>query len=206
MTSRRHIALTCALLGCALSAQAQYKVVGPDGRVTYTDRPPSAASAGQVTPMRRDGSAAAPDAQLPIELRQPVARFPVTLYSSADCAPCESGRRLLQARGVPYAEKLVSDEADSEALARLSDGRTVPVLTVGKQVLKGFSEADWQSTLDLAAYPRESRLPRNHVQPAATPLTAKAPPPRPVVPEPAPVIRPEPAVVPPTGAASGIRF
>lgn len=205
MNSRRRTALAFALLGCALAAQAQYKVVGPDGRITYTDRPPTAASAGQVTPMRRDGAAAAPDAQWPIELRQPVARFPVTLYSAADCAPCESGRRLLQARGVPYVEKLVSLEADTEALARLSDGRTVPVLTVGKQVLKGFSEVEWQSTLDLAAYPSESRLPRNHVQPAATPLTPKPTPPRTIAPEPAPVSRPEPAP-PSTASGPSIRF
>jgi hypothetical protein len=76
---------------------------------------------------------------------------------------------------------------------------------VGKQVLKGFSEADWQSTLDLATYPRESRLPRNHVQPAAAPLTAKAPPPSPVMPAPAPVTRPEPAP-PPAGPGPSIRF
>ena len=28
-------------------AFAQYKVVGPDGRITYTDRPPPAAASGR---------------------------------------------------------------------------------------------------------------------------------------------------------------
>jgi len=31
------------LMLAAASGQAQFKVVGPDGRITYTDRPPPAA-------------------------------------------------------------------------------------------------------------------------------------------------------------------
>jgi glutaredoxin len=201
--------LAAVLMLAALPAQAQYKVVGPDGRVTYTDRPPTAASAGQVTPLRRDGAAApVSNAVLPLELRQTAARFPVTLYTAPDCNACDSGRRLLQARGVPYAEKLVKDDADLDALAKLSDGRDVPVLTVGKQLLRGFSDGEWQNTLDLATYPRESRLPRNYVQPAATPLTPKAAPaPAPVQAAPAPA--PAPKAAPPdnsTPAGPNIRF
>jgi glutaredoxin len=183
-------ALALGLIGLVAPAIAQYKIVGPDGHVTYTDRPPAAAPSTQVIPLRRDGAVAAPNAPLPLELRQATNRFPVTLYSAADCAPCDSGRRLLQTRGIPYTERLINDDADAEALLRLSDARTVPVLTVGKQVLRGFSEADWQSTLDLASYPRESRLPRNYVQAPAAALTPKV------------AVAPRPATVEPTSPAA----
>lgn len=201
-------ALAAVMLFAAMPAQAQYKVVGPDGRVTYTDRPPAAASAGQVTPLRRDGApAAVSNAQLPLELRQTAARFPVTLYTAPDCTPCDNGRRLLQSRGVPYAEKQIKDDADLEAVARLSDGRDVPVLTVGKQVLRGFSEGEWQNTLDLATYPRESRLPRNYVQPAPTPVTPKAAPvPVQAAPAPAPAPKAPAATPTPAGPGPNIRF
>jgi len=93
------------LLLCALPCHALYKVVGPDGKVTYTDRMPSV-NDGKVTPLNATGNAVA-DTALPLELRQAVSRYPVTLYVIANCAPCDSARALLRQRGVPHAEKLV---------------------------------------------------------------------------------------------------
>ena len=185
---------------------AQFKVVGPDGRVTYTDRP-QVEPGGQVQALRRDGSPAGPATQflsavlLPAELRPLVARFPVTLYSSADCPPCELGRSLLQQRGVPFSERLVGSDDDLAALQRLTAGRTVPALTVGGQALRGFQEVDWQATLDLAGYPRESRLPRGYLGPAPAPLVARSTPT--VSGRAAPAAEPTPVAEP---AASGIRF
>ena len=202
--------LTLALLAGVAGAQAQYKVVGPDGKITYTDRPPTQAGS-QVQPLRPGGGPAGPitppaSAALPAELRPLVARFPVLLYTSADCVPCDAGRKLLAERGVPFNERTVGSDDDLAALQRLTAGRTVPALTVGAQALRGFQETDWQGTLDLAGYPRESRLPRGYQPPAATPVVARTPLDLagPVV---RPVVEPPAAVaVPAASAASGIRF
>ena len=192
------------LLACGL-ALAQYKVVAPDGRITYTDRPPTQAG-NQVQPLRLGGGAAEPATLallLPAELRPLVARFPVLLYTSSDCAPCDAGRKLLVERGVPFNERTVGSDDDLAALQRLTAGRTVPALSVGAQALRGFQETDWQGTLDLAGYPRESRLPRGYQPPAATPVVARAAvelveqAARPIIEAPAAVVTP---------AASGIRF
>jgi hypothetical protein len=75
-------------------------------------------------------------------------------------------------------------------------------LTVGGQALRGFQEADWQGTLDLAGYPRESRLPRNFQAPAPTPLVARSAP-APAVAAAAPVEQ-APAAAP--TASGNIRF
>jgi glutaredoxin len=197
-----------ALACFALPGHALYKVVGPDGTVTYTDRPPPAAS-GRPAPVgaRTEAPAAdAPPANLPIELRQVTSRYPVTLYTGADCVPCESGRRLLAARGIPFAERRVSSEEDAEALNRLTGGRSIPTLMIGTQALRGFGDGDWHSYLDAAGYPRESRLPRGYQQPAATPLVQRqaeaAPQERPAPPPAAEPVPPPPA--PP--APAGIRF
>ena len=198
--------LAAAVAGLALPAAAQYKVVGPDGRVTYTDRPPADAAA-RVTPLGRDTAiTAAPQDPLPPELRQVATRFPVTLYVAADCVPCDAGRQLLQQRGVPFSEKLVVSDEDAAALERLTGGRTVPSLTIGAQVLRGLAQAEWASYLDLAGYPRESRLPKGWQAPPAAPLVARsAPRPAPApVPASAPA-RPAPPVEPPP-APGGIRF
>jgi glutaredoxin len=162
-----------AAAAVAMPALAQYKVVGPDGKVTYTDRPP-VTEPGQVTPMKRGvapAAAAGADASLPFELRQVASRFPVTLYTSTTCNSCDAARQLLAARGVPYAERRIVSNEDIDALARLTGGRSVPSLLVGSQPTLGFSSVEWDKLLDLAGYPRESRLPRGWQPPPVTPLT-----------------------------------
>jgi glutaredoxin len=152
-------------------ASGMYKVVQPDGSVTYTDRPPLSGNA-RVTPLSRDASPAPGNSEgaLPFALRQAMQRYPVTLYTAADCAPCASGRQLLQQRGVPFRERLVLTEDDAAALERLVGGRTVPALTIGNQPLRGLAQNDWTAYLDAAGYPRESVLPRNWPQSVAIPL------------------------------------
>lgn len=200
--SRPHrIALVAALLAAAAPAWALYKVIGPDGSVTYTDRPPAAPNA-RITSIGRNGeSTPLGDASLPLELRQASARFPVQLYTASDCAPCDAARTLLQQRGVPYRERRVGGDDDTLALERLTGARTVPALTIGQQVLRGLSPADWNSYLDAAGYPRESKLPRSWQPPAVTPLVESAPARGPAAP------KPEPAPAPPPPADDGgLRF
>lgn len=171
------LALACALPLLALlaptPAPAQYKLVGSDGRITYTDRVPSAAE-GQVSALGARSAAAAPAVVLPFELRQVAGRYPVTLYvTTGTCEPCDAGRALLRQRGIPYAEKQVQSAEDSQALERLSGGRDAPTLTIGTQVVRGLSADLWNSYLDAAGYPRESRLPASYQAPAATPVVER---------------------------------
>ena len=196
-----------ALSTTGAAAQVPYKVVSPDGKVTYTDRPVVAQPGTQMQALKRDaiaGSAAA-GPPLPANLRAVQVRFPVTVYTTGECASCDSGRRLLQGRGVPYVERLVASEDDVDALQRLSGGRSLPVLTVGGQTLRGFSESDWLATLDLAGYPKESRLPRGWQAPAPEPLVARVPAVAPRAPDEARAPG-EPAFPQAASDPSGIRF
>lgn len=208
----RTLSSTLLALAVALPAAAQYKVVGPDGKVTYTDRPPTSDAGSRVAPMR-GAAPTAPEPALPVELRQAQARFPVTIYTAADCAPCDSGRQMLVQRGVPFAEKRVLTDEDTRAYEQITGGRLLPALSVGPQVLRGLNAADWTAYLDAAGYPRESRLPAGWKPPAATPLVeAKVAPAaaEPSSPREAPAARrpaPAPAPTPPaTTPATGIRF
>jgi glutaredoxin len=170
----RGLALGVALACTALPAAALYKVVGPDGRITYTDRPPSD-TGSRVTTFSRDGATeVSPQDTLPQELRQAMTRYPVTLYSAADCAPCDAGRQLLVQRGVPFAERRVVSDDDAAAMERAVGARIVPALTVGTQALRGLSQTDWNAYLDAAGYPRESRLPKGWQTPAPTPMVERS--------------------------------
>jgi glutaredoxin len=159
----------------AVPAAAQYKVVRPDGSVTYTDRAPSDPNV-RVIQLGRDGVApeSGPESGLPPDLRQAAQRYPVTLYTSADCVPCDSARRMLQQRGIPFSEKRIVTEDDAQALQRLIGARTVPSLSIGRQPLRGFSETDWTAYLDAAGYPQQSKLPADWRPPPATPLVSRS--------------------------------
>ena len=161
--------MTLACLGGA-QAQGVYRIVGPDGKVTFSDRPPADASA---QPARTATPATATaNGALPYDLRQVATRFPVTLYTGAECAPCTSARTLLTSRGIPFSERTVNSNEDIAALQRLSGGSSLPFGTIGGQQLAGFSESEWTQYLDAAGYPKQSQLPGNYRQPAPTPLVA----------------------------------
>ncbi len=192
------------------TAQQIYRIEGPGGKVTFSDKAPlepnpSATTTAKAVPLPGNG---ADDGALPFQLRQVAARFPVTLYTGASCAPCTSGRAMLSARGIPFTEKTVASNDDIEALKRLSGAASVPLLSVGAQQLKGFSETEWAQFLDAAGYPKTSQLPASYSPPPATPLVAAQLPTRPVPPQPraaAPVPMPAPAATSADNPA-GIQF
>ena len=166
---------TGALLATATQAQQVHRIVGPDGKVTFSDRAPEDKKA-QSTVLSTASGGAASNPALPTELRQIASRFPVTLYTGESCSPCQQARQLLVQRGVPFTERSVNTNDDMDALRRLSGESALPFGTIGRQQLKGFSDAEWTQYLDAAGYPAQSRLPRGYTQPAATPLApTKAP-------------------------------
>jgi glutaredoxin len=171
-------ALAVVALAASGAAHAQYKVVGPDGKVTYTDRPPVAAEA-KVTPMRSTGTPAADStaalASLPLELRQVAQRFPVVLYTTNECPPCEAARRVLRQRGIPFSERIVTSNDDLQALEQRTSDRALPAMTVGSHATSGWAEGLWTNLLDLAGYPAQSRLPAGYKAPAPAPLVAPKP-------------------------------
>ncbi len=162
--------LALGLLMASAPAFALYKVVGPDGKVTYTDRPPTDRASQAI---KTNGSVS-DTGSLPFELRQVNAKFPVTLYTSRDCGPCDQGRNLLKQRGVPFVERTVQSNEDIQAFKRQEGGDQMPVVRIGGQQIKGFSSQDWQSYLDAAGYPKESALPRNYQWPVPTPLVQQS--------------------------------
>ena len=171
---RRAVATVLAVLALVPSvagAQAIYRIVGPDGKVTFSDRPPEGSEkATALGPGGRSAADGAGSGELSFELRQLMSRYPVTIYTGDDCEPCNAGRSLLSSRGVPYTERTVRTPSDIDALQRLSGNNTVPMLTIGGQRLKGFSNSEWNQYLDAAGYPATSRLPSGYRNPPPSPL------------------------------------
>ena len=169
------LAALLALLPALAPAQAIYRIVGPDGRVSFSDKPP-VSNDGKATTLGPGGrsSASSNAAELPFELREAMTRYPVTLYTGDNCVPCGEARSLLVRRGIPYAERTITTNQDIEAFQRLGMEATVPTATIGSQRLRGYSEGAWNDYLDAAGYPKTSRLPNGYRNAAASPLAPVA--------------------------------
>lgn len=178
--SSMHRLTGLALLLAAAGAMAQpiYRNVDKNGKVTFSDRAPTASTEPAAGPQA--GAATPANAGLPYELRQVAQRYPVTLYTGEECTPCNAARTLLTTRGIPFEERTVKSNEDIEAFKRLSSQNSLPLLTIGSQQLKGYADAEWSQYLDAAGYPKSNSLPAGYRNAPARPMIAQqaAPAPR----------------------------
>jgi len=150
------LGLTLTLVAAALITEASagnlYRWVDKDGKVHYTDQPPPPDAKSAERKKLGDKGV---EATVPYSLQLATKNFPVTLYTAKDCGdPCKVGAALLAKRGIPFKEKNARDSGVTEEISALTGGKLeVPVLTVGRSVLRGFEEGAWNSSLDSAGYP-----------------------------------------------------
>ncbi|MEZ2297410.1 glutaredoxin family protein [Variovorax sp. RCC_210] len=195
-----------ALAAAGAMAQPVYRQVDKNGKVTFSDRAPTAST--EPGSGAQGGPSSPANAGLPYEIRQVVQRYPVLLYTGEDCSPCGTARTLLVTRGVPFDERTVKSNEDIEALQRLSGQGSVPLLTIGSQQLKGFSDAEWSQYLDAAGYPKSNSLPAGYRNGLARPLVAQqaAPAPRAPATPATQSVPPAPSSEPSPSNPAGIKF
>lgn len=156
----RHHQLLVLIAAIAAPAAADqvYRYRDANGVVHYSDIAPPADA--RDTERKRMGDRAT-DPNLPYALQTAKRNFPVTLFVADECGSgCSQANAYLAKRGVPHAERNASEEAGRKALLAATSGKAeVPVLVVGKSVLRGFEESAWANALDAAGYPRSSVLP-----------------------------------------------
>lgn len=177
------MAWSIASMPTQVCAQSLYRIVAPDGTITYSDRPLTQNAAPLNKASATTPAASAADGEnsnntsantptLPYALRQAIAKYPVVLYSGNSCTPCDGGRSLLQTRGIPFTERTITTREDVDALKRQMGDDNLPYLTIGSQKLKGFSSEEWQQYLSAAGYPTRSVLPSGYKNPPSSPLVA----------------------------------
>lgn len=147
-----------ALIAAPALADQVYRYRDANGVVHYSDTAPPVDA--RDTERKRMGDRPT-DPNLPYALQMAKRNFPVTLFVADGCGSgCSQANAYLGKRGVPYAERNASDEAGRKALLAATSGKAeVPVLIVGKSVLRGFEESAWASALDAAGYPSSSVFP-----------------------------------------------
>jgi glutaredoxin len=132
----------------AAQAASLYKWVDSQGRVSYHDKPPP-----EGTDYRVEEKTLRSGENTTYQQAQPDKNIPVILYSAPKCASCDLVRIYLDKRKVPYTEKNVeTDIKFQEELKEKSGSVSVPTITVGEKVMKGYLESLLEGELDAAGY------------------------------------------------------
>lgn len=158
--SARFFLCCAALVMSALAgpgqAQTTYRWIDKaTGQTVFSDHPPPPGAKLLET---KGGAARDDENALPYAVRQAATKYPVTLYTAANCTElCASARTLLNGRGVPFSEKMLNNPEESAAVAKqMGNEAFVPGLTVGSQNHPGFDAGAWNNLLDLAGYPKNA--------------------------------------------------
>lgn len=161
------LGISLALAASSAVGQQLYRWVDKNGKVTYSQDPPPAGAATKVE-QKQLKSSVVETGGLPYELQQTAKNFPVTLYTGPDCGdPCKNSRALLSKRGVPFKEISVTDANGIAELKKVSGKEQLPVLIVGRTVATGFTEDQWNATLDSVGYPKTAPFSSRHPAAAA---------------------------------------
>lgn len=147
------LSLAALLLVANVQGAGLYRWVDANGKVQYGDVPAPEVKQAEKKKFRDITSAA--DAGLPFEARRAVQNFPVTLHTADNCvAPCQKARDLLNKRGVPFTEKKLVTQEETNQYRKDSSSDNTPGLTVGKEWHNGYEAEDWNAALDFAGYPK----------------------------------------------------
>jgi glutaredoxin len=131
-------------------AQTLYKSVSPDGRIVYSDHPPSE---GRIEKTLKFEDA--PSSELPAsassyveQLRRQKNSSPaaapasgVVLYSASWCGYCKKAKAYLAGKGIAYREFDIDTKDGLAAYAKAGGGKGIPLLVSGSQHIQGYSLA-----------------------------------------------------------------
>lgn len=131
-----------------------YKIVTPDGRVVYTDHPPTEGKLLKtLTPD------AAPTTALPVSAAEQLRKMQslrataapagngVVLYSAVWCGYCAKAKAYLAGKGVAYREIDIDTPDGMASFAQAGGGKGVPLLVANGQRVQGFSPAAYDELL-----------------------------------------------------------
>jgi glutaredoxin len=149
----RHTVVAVLVVALAVSpafAAKLYKWVDQAGNISYQDRPPPEGQ-GRVEERDVRGSHAAGGDPTTDDA---AAKAPVTLYMVPGCSSCDAARAHLKQRGIPFSEvNVAAGNVDAQQDMKKKVGElSVPTITVGAKVMKGYMASLLDGELDAAGY------------------------------------------------------
>jgi len=146
------ICIMSVTLTMSVAAQTVYKMVGPDGEITYSDKPPSdRARTTNTLEFRNLPSSPLPPQVLRFreqleksaESRINAARAPsvgdVALFTASWCGHCKRAKTHLAADRIAYVEYDIESVEGMRAFIGAGGSGGVPLLVAGERRIQGYS-------------------------------------------------------------------
>ena len=136
-------------------ADSLYKVVGADGTITFTNRPPTE---GKITALKFDDAPSSPLSAQALksqaDLRKSIesgqgdrtridSTGSVTLFSATWCGYCRKAKSYLHAKGIRYQEYDIDTPEGLRVFSEAGGEKGVPLLVADSKRLQGFSEGSY---------------------------------------------------------------
>ena len=144
--------LAFVLMASPASSQV-YKWTDPSGKTHYGDQPPQDAKKEEVK-MRiqsYEGPAEVTDWG-EILRRKPTAEAPrttwrtgITMFSTEWCGHCKNARKYFAANGIAFTEVDIEKSGAGHKEYKELGGKGVPLILVGKKVMRGFSAESFEA-------------------------------------------------------------
>ena len=154
---RQAVAATLALAALMLvllptaGAQTLYKSVGADGRIVYSDKPPTGVGVDKALKLDNLPVSVVAGAEPRVATQRPQPEAPtaaprgdVVLYMATWCGYCKAAKAYLAQKSIAYRERDIDTPAGKAAFAQIG-GRGVPVLLTNGQRLSGFSPQSYDA-------------------------------------------------------------
>jgi len=160
------LTMLVALISSQLHAASLYKWVDADGNVVYQDTPPP----GNVDfeESKVDGVKPSLPTDTGKQIEDAALENPVSLFTVPVCDSCDLVRLLLEKKSIPFAEKDVRNNQETQAeLQEISGSLSVPTLVIGSKVLDGFSRIAITQALEDAGFPSIDEAADETAEPSA---------------------------------------
>ena len=135
-----------------------YKSVGPDGRITYSQDPPSAGKVEKTLSFTNLPSTPLPESVLRYreqleksmgkrldDSAKPRAGGPAVLFMAQWCGYCKQAKRYLSEKAIPYQEYDIDTPVGMRAFVELGAGKGVPVMLWNNRKVQGFTRAAYDA-------------------------------------------------------------
>lgn len=140
-----------ALAPAAIQADTVYRSVGPDGKVTYSQRPPADGKIDKTLVIQNLPSTPLPEAtqRYRAELMKSMNKKftdaakpyygPARLFSAQWCGYCKQAKIYLAEKGISYREYDIDTQEGMRAFVEVGETRGVPVILANGKRVQGFS-------------------------------------------------------------------
>jgi glutaredoxin len=146
--------LGALLISSGASAGTLYKSVDSDGKVTFSDRPPTTGKVVKTfaelpsTPIPESVLRARQELQKSPQVQQPAPqpqRTGVHLYSAQWCGYCRQAKAYLAEKNIPYQDHDIDTSSGNVAFTQAGGGGGIPLIVWQGQKVRGFSREGYDA-------------------------------------------------------------